>query len=119
MAFLKASCSFLTTSGGVSRGAAMPKGEFCTMSRPSSFSVGASGNFSSRFSPQVFSTRILPACTSGAKPVESDIAMMWPPLMAVARSALPLYGMWFSWMPSFCAISSVVRCGLVSVPVEP
>jgi hypothetical protein len=67
----------------------------------------------------VLSTRSLPEATCGAKPVESAAAMIWPPRMDCIMSALPLKGMWLSSMPTRCAMSSIVRCGLVSTPVEP
>ena len=60
------------------------------MGRPSSFSVGTSGNLGRRCSPQVLSTRSRPDATCGAKPVESAAAMIWPPRMACIMSALPL-----------------------------
>ena len=61
MPFLKASCSTFTTAGSMPFGPPMPNGEFDTMSMPTSFRVGTSGQFFVRAAPHVTSSRAWPA----------------------------------------------------------
>ena len=70
-------------------GPPMPKGEFEIMSMPVSFRVGTAGQFLVRVAPQVTSRRNSPEFTSGAQPVESAIAWIWPPSSAAMVSAFP------------------------------
>ena len=69
------------------------------MSMPMSRKVGTLGQFLVRAAPQVTSSRNLPEFTNCAQPLESAIALMWPPSSALVASALPLNGTCVHLMP--------------------
>ena len=58
----------------------------------------------------------MPASTCGPHPVESAVAITWPPRTAGVVSAPPFIGTWIHLMPSFAAICSMVMWSVVPAP---
>ena len=119
MPFLKASWRIFTTFGSMPLGPARPNGEFDTMAMPASFSVGTSGQLLLRLSVQITSRRNCPLSTSGAQPLASATALMWPPSSALVDSDVPRNGTWVHLMPRCLASCSIVRCKVVPAPGVP
>ena len=90
MPFWNASCRTFTTAGSMPFGPPMPNGEFDTMSMPTSFRVGTFGQFFVRCAPQVTSSRIWPALTAPAQPVEIRLHVDVPAEQRVQAFGLAL-----------------------------
>ena len=97
----------------------MPKGEFCTRSSPSCLERRCVRKLGQALGAPGVEHAQLVCFHLRANPVESAAAMICPPRMDCIRSALPFVGHVQQFQAQLLGASSMVRCGLVMVPVEP
>ncbi len=81
--------------------------------------VGMSGAAEARFAPVTASARALPSRIWPRIAARPGIAAdTWPPRRSVTAWALPLYGIWFIWMPAMEAKRAMKRCCALPLPED-
>jgi hypothetical protein len=109
-----------TSAAGVPPGAYRPNTVSASKPlRPTSSSVGASGNSGLRDGLPTAIRRSRPARMCGTAMPGSNRKSIWPPSRSVSAGAAPRYGMCTANTPAMLFIISAARCGLLPLPGLP